>query len=94
MQIETKNSFIKDLKSIPKDVRTQIATLIQTMENAEKISDLPAMKKLKGYENFYRIRIGDYRLGFAIINDVIVLVRFLHRKEIYRFFSIELLAAT
>lgn len=86
MQIEVKDSFIKDLKSVPKDVRVKIAVLTQTMEQAENISGLTSVKKLKGYENFYRIRVGDYRLGFAILDNAIVLVRFLHRKEIYRFF--------
>ncbi len=86
MQIEVKETFIKDLKSVPKDVRVKIAVLIQAMERSKTISDLTSVKKLKGYENFYRIRVGDYRLGFAIPGDTIVLVRFLHRKEIYRFF--------
>jgi mRNA interferase RelE/StbE len=86
MQIEIKDSFIKDLKAIPKEVKVKIAVLIQTMEQSENISSLTSVKKLKGYENFYRIRVGDYRLGFAILDDTIVLVRFLHRKEIYRFF--------
>jgi mRNA interferase RelE/StbE len=86
MQIESKDSFIKDLKTVPKEVRVKIAALLQVIERGKTISDLTSVKKLKGYDNFYRIRVGDYRLGFTISGDVIVLVRFLHRKEIYRFF--------
>ncbi|MBX6423476.1 type II toxin-antitoxin system RelE/ParE family toxin [Thermosulfurimonas sp. F29] len=44
------------------------------------------MKKLKGYKDFYRIRIGDYRIGLQIKENKIIFVRFLHRKEIYRCF--------
>ena len=32
------------------------------------------------------MRIGDYRLGAALEGDALVLVRFLHRRDIYRFF--------
>jgi mRNA interferase RelE/StbE len=44
-------------------------------------------KKIEGYETYYRIRIGDYRLGMeAISGREVVLLRFLHRKDIYRYF--------
>ncbi|MGB5593914.1 MAG: type II toxin-antitoxin system RelE/ParE family toxin, partial [Crocosphaera sp.] len=41
---------------------------------------------LKGYQSFYRIKIGDYRIGIEADNNELIFVRFLHRKEIYRFF--------
>jgi mRNA interferase RelE/StbE len=86
MRIETKASFVKDLKAVPKDFKEKIAILISTMEQASELSNLTGIKKLKGYQNFYRIQVGAYRLGFALEENTIVLVRFLHRKEIYRFF--------
>jgi len=51
--------------------------------NTQQISNL---KKLKGYEIFYRIKLGDYRIGIEIVEDEIIFVRFLHRREVYRFF--------
>jgi mRNA interferase RelE/StbE len=44
------------------------------------------MKKIKGFKNFYRIRIGDYRLGIEIDKEKVIIKRFLHRKKIYRLF--------
>ncbi|WP_417909752.1 type II toxin-antitoxin system RelE family toxin [Candidatus Electronema sp. PJ] len=44
------------------------------------------MKKLKGYDTFYRVRIGDYRIGLKLAEDGLIFVRCLHRKEIYRYF--------
>ncbi|NPA92437.1 MAG: type II toxin-antitoxin system RelE/ParE family toxin, partial [Chloroflexi bacterium] len=38
------------------------------------------------YTSFYRIRLGDYRLGLEIEGDTVVFVRFLHRRDIYRYF--------
>lgn len=44
------------------------------------------MKKLAGQTGAYRLRIGDYRLGFYWEGEKLTLARVLHRKEIYRFF--------
>jgi mRNA interferase RelE/StbE len=57
------------------------------MEDSESILDIPNTKKIQGYGSFYRIRIGDYRLGMEEVSSKeIVLIRFLHRKDIYRYF--------
>ena len=44
------------------------------------------LEKLKSYKTFYRIRAGDYRIGIEIVNDKIIFTRFLHRKDIYKYF--------
>lgn len=44
------------------------------------------IKKLKGrYHEYYRLRVGDYRIIYSIEKDrlVILIVRVGHRKEIY-----------
>jgi mRNA interferase RelE/StbE len=44
------------------------------------------VKKLKGEENAYRIRVGDYRIVYAI-DDVIKIIeiqRIRHRKDAYK----------
>jgi len=72
---------IKDLALIDK-----IDTTIQSVKNASSFSEIRNFKKLSGYKNKYRIRIGDYRIGIFVDNNVIEFSRFLHRKEIYRYF--------
>jgi mRNA interferase RelE/StbE len=47
---------------------------------------LKRIKKLKGHDSFYRIKIGDYRIGFEMVNEELILTRILHRKTIYRYF--------
>jgi len=44
------------------------------------------IKKLKGEGDYYRIRVGDYRIGMKVNDGVVSFVRILHRKEIYRYF--------
>ena len=86
MQIEIKARFVKDLKTVPKEFKEKVAAVICSMEQAADLSNLKGIKKLKGYQNFYRIQVGAYRLGFILEENTVVLVRFLHRKEIYRLF--------
>lgn len=61
----------------------------KTIENAED-SDAPNQihnfKKLKGSQSYYRIRIGEYRVGLKMERDTLIFVRFLSRKEVYWFF--------
>ena len=42
--------------------------------------------KLQGGDDFYRIRVGDYRLGIIVELEAVVFVRCLNRREIYRYF--------
>ena len=44
------------------------------------------MKKLSGASGFYRIRVGDYRVGIAVEDETVEFVRVLHRRDIYRAF--------
>ena len=52
----------------------------------ENLDSLKGVKKLHGHFFAYRIRIGDYRLGFFKENETIILVRFLKRADIYKLF--------
>ncbi|MEH1829111.1 MAG: type II toxin-antitoxin system RelE/ParE family toxin [Nostoc sp.] len=48
---------------------------------------MPNLKKLQGYENAYRIRVGDYRIGIIFDGETVLFQRVLHRKDIYRYFA-------
>jgi mRNA interferase RelE/StbE len=87
VKVEFRASFAKDLRKV-KDapVRKQLAAVITLVEQAKSLQELENIKKLKGAEGYYRIRIGDYRLGLVVDEDALIFVRFLHRKDIYRYF--------
>ena len=86
MKIEIRKSFTKDADKLPSPYRQHLAGIIDAMEKAGQPSQLADCKKLTGYKTAYRIRMGQYRLGFFYENKTIELVRILHRKEIYRYF--------
>jgi mRNA interferase RelE/StbE len=86
MIIEIRKSFTKDADKLPAPFRRHLAEIIESMEKATQPSQLADCKKLTGYKTAYRIRMGQYRIGFYYENKTIELVRILHRKEIYRYF--------
>ena len=42
---------------------------------------------MEGFTDFYRIRIGDYRVGIELENDnSVTFLKLKHRKDIYKYF--------
>lgn len=80
-------SFEKDVKSINSQlINKKLTKVINEVQTADKISDITNLKKIQGTNNYYRIRIGDYRVGIIITKTEVQLIRLLHRKDIYRYF--------
>jgi len=89
MKVEFKRSFKEDLKKIKdKKILQKVKELINEIEKVRNLSNIQNIniKKIKGYEDFYRIRIGNYRIGIKIEGDKVIFVRILHRKDIYKYF--------
>ena len=80
-------SFEKDVKSINSQlINKKLTKVINEVQTADKISDITNLKKIQGTNNYYRIRIGDYRVGIIITKTEVQLIRLFHRKDIYRYF--------
>jgi len=63
MNIEFRKSFEKDLLEIlDANLLPIIQEVIERVEQAEKLSEVSNLKKLKGEADYYRIRVGDYRI--------------------------------
>ena len=88
MNVEFDKSFLKSLDKInDKRIYQRVINTIEQAEKAKEIKSLKKVKKLTGFKNYYRIRIGDYRLGFEEINkNTIRLIILLNRKDFYRRF--------
>jgi mRNA interferase RelE/StbE len=82
-----KKSFAKDLRQIQdKALLNRVQEVIQEIEAAAGIQDIAGLQKLTRETAYYRLRLGDYRLGLIIEGDTATFVRILHRKDIYRYF--------
>lgn len=89
MEILVDKTFFKDLDKINnKGLSTKIDKVIEDIKGASTLSEIKNLKKISTgkTQDYFRIRIADYRVGIRVIESKIVFVRILHRKEIYRFF--------
>ena len=88
MKTKFLKSFAKDLKAHQreKNLLERVQEVILEVEAAETIATIKNLKKLKAEGSYYRIRLGNYRIGLIIENESITFVRFLHRRDIYRYF--------
>jgi mRNA interferase RelE/StbE len=87
MKTSFRKSFTRDLKRIKnKSVLLGVQQVIQGVEAASKLDDIKQLKKMVGTVNFYRIRLGEYRLGIVAEKGAVEFVRCLHRRDLYRFF--------
>ena len=73
MNVEYSKDFEKSVKKLSGKMLDSIRRVIAEVKNAESIKEITDCKKLVGYRNVYRIRIGDYRAFFTfhieIVND-------------------------
>lgn len=85
MEVIFLKKFSKDLDKIkkPKDLHL-IAAVIENVKTVDDIKKLGGVKKLTGFEDAFRIRSGDYRIGVFVDNGVVQFARVAHRKEIYK----------
>ncbi len=87
MQVLINKQFLKELAVIPSKDRKRIEVFVfSDIPTYKNLADIPGIRKLKGYTQHYRIRLGDYRIGFTYRNETLSLERLLHRKDIYKYF--------
>ncbi|MCF8297156.1 MAG: type II toxin-antitoxin system RelE/ParE family toxin [Saprospiraceae bacterium] len=87
METNLTNSFIKSVNKIKdKKLKLLISKIINDVELAKDFEEIQNIVKLTGYKAYYRIRLGKYRIGIEISNDVVTFSAFAHRSMIYKKF--------
>ena len=87
MELEYEVRLRRDLRRLrDAAMRARVERTIADLEAASAITAISGVESIRGHSGRYRIRIGDYRLGIAVEGETVVLVRFLHRRDIYRYF--------
>ena len=87
MEVIFLKKFSKDLDKInkPKDQKS-IVEVIQSVKNIQNLDELSGIKKLTGFDDAFRIRSGNYRIGIFVDQNVVQFARVAHRKDIYKIF--------
>ena len=64
MKLNYRKSFERDLKKIvDRSVRQKIKKVILGIKQANSLSDVSNLQKLKTHKKAYRIRVNNYRIG-------------------------------
>ena len=87
MRTAFRKSFARDLKKVKnRDLLDRVREKIEEVERVTSLLEVQGVKKLSGAEEYYRIRLGRYRIGIALEGEEVEFIRFLHRRDIYRYF--------
>ncbi|MDR1762362.1 MAG: hypothetical protein LBR64_00180 [Dysgonamonadaceae bacterium] len=87
MEVQFTKTFSKQIDDIRNvSLVSKIASVVETVMRAENLSSIANLKKLKGDDSAYRIRIGNYRIGLFIEKGEATFAYFSHRKDIYNKF--------
>ena len=81
MKISIRKSAIKDLKSSSEPFKKNIENKILELKN---FPDVQNIKKLTNFQPIYRMRIGNYRVLFDIVEDDLIIARVIHRQSSYK----------
>lgn len=82
-RVEFKPSAADSFRKLDKQIQRRLAAKVEALKENPRPT---AAEKLKGEEDLYRLRSGDYRIVYQV-QDEIFLVLILgvgHRKDIYR----------
>lgn len=87
MKVGYSKRFEKSVRKLSGKMLESVRRVIIEVKTAEQIFDITDCKKLVGYENVYRIRIGDYRAFFIyhirIVDDTVFFEYLVSRGEAY-----------
>ncbi len=84
-RIEFVKSAKKEFDRLPARMRSKTTEAFNLLSQ-NPYSELLRIKKLKGAEYLYRIRLGDYRMVYEIRNErlIVLVIKIGHRSEVYR----------
>lgn len=82
-QIQFSRPAQKQLKQLTPELQQRIAQkLTELAQNPRQ----PGSEKLKGQEEVYRIRVGQYRILYEIQDQqlIVLVIKIGHRRDVYR----------
>ncbi len=92
MKIEIDTSFGRDAKKLPASLLDELKAIYEAVETAQSLDDIGyEVKKMEGSKRVKAFRLklnrhNDFRIGFYLEGDTLVLSRILNRKDIYKKF--------
>ena len=84
-QVEFTKSAKKEFDRLPSKIRQQVSDALLVLSTNPR-SDILQIKKLKGEDSLFRIRLGDYRVLYSIERKIltVVVIKIGHRQSVYK----------
>ena len=77
MNFQITKTAVKDIKKLDVPTRERI------LQGIHKLP-LGDVKRLQGYTNYYRLRIGDFRIIYSVNGETVIVSAVLPRGEVYK----------
>jgi mRNA interferase RelE/StbE len=79
-----KKSAAKELQGLPQKIQQKILDAVQLL-SLNPYTELLQIKKMKGTDSLYRVRVQDYRVLYVIEKQTIkvTIIKIGHRNEVY-----------
>jgi len=83
--VELVKSAAKEFKKLPEKVKSQVVETLGFLKQ-NPFSEVLKVKKLKGADSLYRIRLGNYRLVYEVRSKklIVLVIKIGHRKDVYK----------
>ncbi len=80
MLVEIDKKAQKEYLALTNEVKERIKSAMFELEQFPNVSNI---KRLSNHDPAYRKRVGDYRILFDVIGDVLTIYEIKHRREAY-----------
>ena len=82
-EIEITRTAEKQLQGLPQKDQERLATAMLALANDPRPR---GCRKLSGYDDTFRIRVGNYRVIYSVTDTrlIVLILKIGHRREIYR----------
>jgi mRNA interferase RelE/StbE len=90
MEVIYKKKFLKDIQNLPPKVQLAVKNVLDRLKKATDLEssglDFTRIAGQKGGQNYFRIRVGSYRIGFEYVRPDVVVITVAARGDIYKHF--------
>jgi mRNA interferase RelE/StbE len=90
MEIIYKKQFLKDLERFPPKVQANVKLTLDKLYAAESLEaaqvDYARMEGQAGGQNYFRVRIGGFRMGLEYVDGRIIVMLIASRGDVYKKF--------
>ena len=72
MEIILTRNFQKEVRALSSPLKIRVLAILERVAEAETLADIPNVKIMEGAHDYFRIRLGDYRIGFYKCPDNVI----------------------